>query len=160
MREKAQAKYDKILEKYGDPDKAEAKSAKYFEKADKYQEKADQYKCNEPPEFINPPSDPVTNQGTFVLTEDANQESVPFLTVVATDPDADILVYGDLAGEDVDTFDFNTTTGELSIKPGFGPISPGGDFDGDGNYELEFTVTDPGGLTDTLLLEIIISSGG
>lgn len=172
--EKYLAKYEKYLAKAEAYDNKgcwwdkkanyyEKKADKYYEKYEKYMAKYDEYKCEDPnnaPEFISPASDPVTNEAVFVLDEASNEDAIPFLTIVASDPDGDTLVYSDLTGEDANVFDFNTTTGELSIKPGFGPISPGDDFDADGTYELEFTVTDPGGLTDQLLLDIVIHSGG
>ena len=94
----------------------------------------------------------------MILTEDVNQDLVTFLVVTATDPEGEQLVF-DLSGEDAGVFEISDFGG-ISIVEGAGPIAPGDDADGDGDYEVLVTVSDPQGLTDTVLLDIIISAGG
>ncbi len=95
----------------------------------------------------------ITSATALTLTEDSNAE---VLSVKAQDPDAnDKLSYRISGGADSSHFEINATTGLLRFRaiPDYdAPM----DTNRDNLYEVEVTVTDKGGLTNSKLFKISI----
>ncbi|MEM7238316.1 MAG: Ig-like domain-containing protein [Pseudomonadota bacterium] len=106
-----------------------------------------------PPDILSPnvPDGEVARINITILTP------IVVTTVFAIDPDGDQLTY-ELFGEDVDLFDIDPQTGELSRL--FQITDTPQSFDNDFFYELDVRVTDEAGFTDIVSLELALFTGG
>ena len=71
--------------------------------------------------------------------------------VVATDLNGDVLTYG-IEHEDDERFGIDRNTGQISLGPGLDL-----DFEDTDSYRVKVTATDPGGLSDSIDVEILIT---
>ena len=71
--------------------------------------------------------------------------------VVATDLNGDVLTYG-IEHEDDERFGIDRNTGQISVGPGLHL-----NFEADDSYRVKVTATDPGGLSDTIEVEILVT---
>jgi VCBS repeat-containing protein len=99
----------------------------------------------------------ITSNGagtTAALTQPEN--TLPVTTVTSTDPDGDTPAYSISGGADAALFSIDPSTGALSFTtaPDFENPADSGK---DNVYEVEVTVTDGGGKTDTQALSITIT---
>ncbi|MEO1491120.1 MAG: tandem-95 repeat protein [Pseudomonadota bacterium] len=86
----------------------------------------------------------------FLLT--ANSIGV-VADIAATDTPGDILEYR-IFGEDIDKFDIDIDTGEITLLDF--QTQPDASFDNDAIFELDVVVTDQGGLQDLLAVEFVL----
>ena len=110
------------------------------------------YFRNQPPQIVSDGGGDTAN-----LNADENQTFVT--DVNSTDPDGDVegagLTYTITGGADSTLFSVDTNTGFLTFNsaPDFeNPTDSGAD----GTYEVEVTVTDSGGLTDSQLISVTV----
>ncbi|MBF0241428.1 MAG: cadherin domain-containing protein [Desulfamplus sp.] len=97
----------------------------------------------------------ITSSGggeTTTISVEENQTAV--ITVVATDKENDTLIYIITGGDDKDKFNINAASGLLEFKDAPDYENPT-DSNTDNSYNIEITVTDSGGLTDSQ--EIIVT---
>ncbi|MEZ5533979.1 MAG: cadherin domain-containing protein [Thiolinea sp.] len=99
-----------------------------------------------------------SNEGgdTAALSVEENQTAVT--TVESMDYESDAVTYSITGGEDVDLFDIDPETGELTFiaAPDF---EQPGDADEDNVYLVEITATDEPGDTDVQVLEVTVLDG-
>ena len=111
------------------------------------------HECNQAPEIIAPQTGNVAGGNSGVVNA--------VLTVFALDPDGDTLEYSlvpenDGESTDAEFFSMDPVTGELIMDV---QITPFGDADGDGTYEVTVEVTD-GRETVSMDLDIMFTFGG
>ncbi|MEM7213536.1 MAG: Ig-like domain-containing protein, partial [Pseudomonadota bacterium] len=112
------------------------------------------------PDTVNSPpiiTSPITFPGFPAQIALTTETSGTFAAIGATDPDQDTLQFT-IFGEDVDSFEIDALTGDLTIL--FDAATAPTSFDGDFIYELDVVVSDgnPGG-TAVLELELPLFTG-
>ncbi|GAA5505761.1 cadherin domain-containing protein [Novipirellula caenicola] len=107
----------------------------------------------------NSPPEIVSDGGGALASVNVDENQVFVTDVDSTDPDGDVegagLSYAITGGDDSALFIVATSTGELTFlaAPDFeNPADSGAD----GTYEVEVTVTDSGGLSDSQLISITV----
>ena len=110
------------------------------------------YFRNQPPQIVSDGGGDTAN-----LNADENQTFVT--DVNSTDPDGDVegagLTYTITGGADSTLFSVDTNTGFLTFNSAPDFENPA-DSGADGTYEVEVTVTDSGGLTDSQLISVTV----
>ncbi|MEM7732331.1 MAG: cadherin domain-containing protein, partial [Pseudomonadota bacterium] len=98
------------------------------------------------------------NEAPDVIASDVtiDENTTPVLDVDAIDPDGDDVIFSITGGDDAALFEIDPITGQLDFinAPDF--ENPG-DADGDNQYEVEVTATDPGGLFDTQPITVTVA---
>ncbi|MEO1660290.1 MAG: carboxylesterase family protein [Pseudomonadota bacterium] len=91
-----------------------------------------------------------------VDTSVAENTSEPFATIEATDPDGDPLTFS-FTGDDASAFVLDPTTGALMLAAAPDFEAPG-DLDGDNVYVATLRVSDPSGLSASLLISTTVTN--
>ena len=102
---------------------------------------------------------PETNDGpefaatiTREVKENTAAEGIVGEPVTAMDADNDVLTYSLSGGADMDAFDIDSGTGQITV--GMGTVL---DFEGKRTYMVEVTATDPFGGTATVMVTIMVT---
>ncbi|MEL7256105.1 MAG: Hint domain-containing protein, partial [Pseudomonadota bacterium] len=98
------------------------------------------------------------NEAPDVIASDVtiDENTTDVQDVDASDPDGDSVMFSITGGDDAALFEIDPVTGQLDFinAPDF--ENPG-DADGDNQYEVEVTATDPGGLFDTQPITVTVA---
>ena len=88
---------------------------------------------------------------------EGNQALETIVFTASAEDDSDLVAFT-LAGDDADKFDFDTDTGALTFTSAHGVpnFDTPGDLNGDGDYDLEITATDPEGNAALQVLTITL----